>query len=118
MESMKKWLEVYREEIATLENTSDEEAIRREVAEFEAELRKDYAEKKAKEIAHKRTVVANLEEVFARAEKLEEDRLQEEAEATLVEQENTAIIEDVEQSTVVEIEELPVEDNPFDIGKL
>ena len=49
MESMKRWLDVYREEIATLENTSDEEAIRKEVAEFEAELRKDYAEKKRNE---------------------------------------------------------------------
>lgn len=117
MESMKKWLEVYREEIATLENTSDEEAIKREVAEFEAELRKDYAEKKARAIAHKRTVVENLEEVYARQVELEKEMLAKE-EAKTLDEANTAIIEDVEQSTVVEIEELPVEDNPFDIGKL
>lgn len=117
MESMKRWLDVYREEIATLENTSDEEAIRKEVAEFEAELRKDYAEKKAKEIAHKRTVVANLEEVYARQEALEEEKRAIE-EAKISEEVDTAIIEDVEKSTVVEIEELPVKDNPFDLNEL
>lgn len=70
---MKKWLEIYRAEIAELETTSDEEAIRKEVAEFEAELRKDYATRKATAIAHKQSVVASLEELIERQAKIDEE---------------------------------------------
>ena len=115
MESMKRWLEVYREEIATLENTSDEEAILKLVAEYEAEVRKTFAENKAKEIAHKRMVVENLEEVVARQEILELEKEVDALEVELVDEE-TAICEEVEKSLVVE--ELPTDDNPFDIETL
>ena len=113
MESIKKWLDVYREEIATLENTSDEEAILKLVAEYEAEVRKTFAENKAKEIAHKRMVVANLEEIVARQEIIELAK-----EVAVLEEANTVVDEIVELPTEVEPEELPLVDNPFDIDNL
>lgn len=113
MESIKKWLDVYREEIATLENTSDEEAIKKLVAEYEARIREDFAENKAKEIAHKRMVVANLEEVVSRQEILELQK-----EEVVLDSDDTVVTEEIEQETKVQIEELPLEDNPFDINNL
>lgn len=113
MESIKKWLDVYREEIATLENTSDEEAILKLVAEYEARIREDFAENKAKEIAHKRIVVANLEEIVARQEIIELEK-----EVAVLDEVDTVVDEEIAKSTVVEVEELPIMDNPFDIETL
>lgn len=89
---MKKWLEIYRAEIAELETTSDEEAIRKEVAEFEAELRKDYATRKATAIAHKQSVVASLEELIERQAKIDEEIEKAKQEAFVTEQEESVAL--------------------------
>lgn len=102
------WLDFYVAELSTVESTSDEEAIKQEVAEFEAKLRETYAEKKASKLDHLNTAISVINELVAREkEELEiELKKQEEVESTALDSNF-----DGEQSYV-----LPTENelNPFD----
>ena len=101
MDGMKKWIEIYRAEIEALENSNDEEEIMKQVAEFEAELRKDFANQKAEKIEHKKSIVASLEEVVSRQADLEEGLA-------------TEIVTEVEGEVVVDFEKVEQSEKPSD----
>lgn len=108
--TVNEWYDVYVSELAVLEATSDEEAIKKEVAEFEAKLRESYAEKKNAKIEHLKTAISIMEETSLREKEEEEaelaKQLEEEISATETEK-------PFENSTVSIVEELPNMDNPF-----
>lgn len=70
MEMLKEYLAKFEEEKRVLENSDDEDIIKQQVAEFEASLRKDFAEMKKAKIDQKETEIAVLKKVLA----MEEDK--------------------------------------------
>lgn len=98
LDTLKEYLNIYKREKDLIESTSDEEAIKKEVAEFEAELRKDYALKKAKKIEVKEYQIATVEDLISR----EEQKL------------NVSEVVDVEIGTEETAQEIASEEsNPF-----
>lgn len=68
VETIKSYLELYKQEKNELVLKDDESAIRELVANYEKEVRANFAEKKAKEIATKDSEIVALEILIARIE--------------------------------------------------
>lgn len=107
MKTVKEWREIYVEELTALELTSDEEAIKKEVAEFEEKLRAEYASVKQAKITRLNTAISVLDETIFREEQEEKEKAElERLEAEKQESENFVndekVIDEVETSTVVE----------------
>ena len=106
MKTVKDWRGVYEAELLELELTSDEEAIRKEVAEYEEKLRTEYATRKQAKILHLSTAIEILNEMLFREEQeeltkevaSEEVKAEEEGVLTLV----GDSVEEIRASTVVE----------------
>ncbi len=107
MKTVRDWRKVYEAELMELELTSDEEAIRKEVAEFEEKLRAEYASKKDTKITHLKTAISILNETLFREEEEERARLEKEKEQAEKEEVDLTTnevesVEEVKQATVVE----------------
>lgn len=105
MKTVKDWRGVYEAELLELELTSDEEAIRKEVAEYEEKLRTEYATRKQAKILHLSTAIEILNEMLFREE---QEELNKEVASEEVKAEEGVLssvedsIEEIKASTVVE----------------
>lgn len=85
LNTLKTYLETYTEERNVIALTSDEEAIRELVTKYEEEVRKNFAENKAKRLEEKDNAIKVITELIAREtekeKEREEERIKAEAEA-------------------------------------
>lgn len=81
LNTLKTYLETYTEERNVIALTSDEEAIRELVAQYEEEVRKNFAENKAKRLEEKDNVIKAITELIARETEKEREREEERAKA-------------------------------------
>ena len=64
--TINEWYDLYVGELTEIEQTSDEEAIAKELAEFEIKLRESYAKNKAEKVNRIKTIISVIEELSHR----------------------------------------------------
>lgn len=81
LNTLKTYLETYTEERNVIALTSDEEAIKELVAKYEEEVRKNFAENKAKRLEEKDNAIKVISELIVRETEKEREREEERAKA-------------------------------------
>lgn len=117
LNSLKNYLEMYISERNVIATASDEETIRELVAEYEAEIRKNFADEKIKKLEEKDTMIKSLHELIEReteAQRIrEEEKAKAEEEAKAREEAilSEIVVEPIVESPVVETMSTPDEPN-------
>lgn len=81
LNTLKTYLETYTEERNVIALTSDEDAIKELVAKYEEEVRKNFAENKAKRLEEKDNAIKVISELIVRETEKEREREEERAKA-------------------------------------
>lgn len=128
LNSLKNYLDLYITERETIATASDEETIKELVAEYEAEVRKNFADEKAKKLEEKDAMIKSINELIERETEKERIRAEEEraiaeakakAEAEAKANEENVLAEIAIETNAVEIvETMSTPDEPNVLGDL
>lgn len=128
LNSLKNYLDLYIVERETIATASDEETIKELVAEYEAEVRKNFADEKAKKLEEKDAMIKSINELIERETEKERIRAEEEkaiaeakakAEAEAKANEENVLAEIAIETNAVEIvETMSTPDEPNVLGDL